>query len=72
MLLEEKSFSERVDGMLLEFIEYQKGHKDSKGEDAPWVIVSHTEPHKIISSHKTKAEAQKHLRQIQWFKHMKK
>lgn len=52
---------------LTEFIQHKEGHKNSKGESAPWIIVSHTG--KILSSHKTKAEAVKHLRAIEYFKH---
>lgn len=48
---------------------HQKGHKNSKGELAEWVIVSHKDGH-IISSHKTKAEAEKHLGDIRKFKHI--
>lgn len=51
-------------------VRYQKGHKNSKGERAEWVIVSHKDGH-IISSHKTKEEAEKHLKDIQKFKHIK-
>jgi hypothetical protein len=36
------------------------GHKNSQGLDAPWVIKSH-ETGKILSSHKSKKEAEKHL-----------
>ena len=50
-------------------VRYQKGHKNSKGERAEWVIVSHKDGH-IISSHKTKEEAEKHLKDIQKFKHI--
>ena len=50
-------------------VRHQKGHKNSKGEVAEWVIVSHKDGH-IISSHKTKEEAEKHLKDIQKFKHM--
>ena len=49
-------------------IRHQKGHKNSKGEVAEWVIVSHKDGH-IISSHKHKAEAEKHLKDIRKFKH---
>ena len=52
------------------YIVYMKGHKNSKGEPAPWVIKSH-KTHEIISSHKTRKEAEKHLRQIRYFKHKK-
>jgi len=50
-------------------IRHQKGHKNSKGELAEWVIISHKDGH-IISSHKHKAEAEKHLGDIRKFKHM--
>lgn len=50
-------------------VRFQKGHKNSKGESAEWVIVSHKDGH-IISSHKTKADAEKHLGDIRKFKHM--
>jgi len=55
---------------LKSYIKHIPGHKDSKGDLAEWVIVSH-DTGKIISSHKTKADAEKHLKQIQMFKHMK-
>lgn len=47
-----------------------EGHKNSKGEDAQWCIVSH-ENGRVISSHKSKEDAEKHLKDIQMFKHMK-
>lgn len=50
-------------------VRHQKGHKNSKGESAEWVIISHKDGH-VISSHKTKEEAEKHLKDIQKFKHM--
>lgn len=50
-------------------VRHQKGHKNSKGELAELVIVSHKDGH-IISSHKTKAEAEKHLGDIRKFKHI--
>jgi len=49
------------------FIQYIPGHKNSKGELVPWVIRSH-ETGKILSSHKTKQEAKKHLQQMHAFK----
>lgn len=52
---------------LLEYIQHIKGHKNSKGEPAPWVIKSH-ETGKILSSHKTKEEAKKHLQHMHIFK----
>lgn len=39
---------------------HKKGHKNSKGESAEWCIVSH-ETGKILSSHKSKSAAKKHL-----------
>lgn len=48
------------------FIAHMPGHKNSKGEAAAWVIKSH-ETGKILSSHKTKAEAKKHLQEMHIF-----
>ncbi|MEI6389043.1 MAG: hypothetical protein WCQ50_20740 [Spirochaetota bacterium] len=45
------------------YVAHVPGHKNSKGEAAPWVIKSH-ETGKILSSHKTKAEAKAHLQQM--------
>ena len=53
--------------LLLEYIQYIKGHKNSKGDSAPWVIKSH-KTGKILSSHKTKKEAKKHLQHMHIFK----
>ena len=53
------------------YIVNMKGHKNSSGELAEWVIKSHKDNH-IISSHKTKEAAEKHLQQIQMFKYIKK
>lgn len=52
------------------FIQHVPGHKNSKGEAAPYVIKSH-ETGEILSSHKTKGEAESHLKQMQMHKHMK-
>ena len=38
-LVRRVSFSKGVP--IVESVKYVKGHKDSKGEDAPWTIVSH-------------------------------
>lgn len=46
---------------------FRKGHKNSKGEKAEWCIVSH-KTKKILSSHKSKAAAKKHLQQMHIFK----
>lgn len=51
-------------------IRYIEGHKNSDGELAPWCIVSHKND-RVISSHKSKSAAEKHLNDIQMFKHMK-
>jgi hypothetical protein len=53
---------------LIEFVEYRPGHKNSKGESAPWVIISH-DTKEILSSHKTKEEAEEHLRDMEIHKH---
>jgi hypothetical protein len=46
------------------YIKYMKGHKNSKGESAPWCILSHGSG-KVLSSHKNKSEAKSHLRDIE-------
>lgn len=51
------------EGILLEYVTKIKGHKNSKGELAPWVIKSH-ETGKILSSHKTKKAAESHLQDM--------
>lgn len=51
-------------------VRYKKGHRNSKGEKAEWCIVSH-KTGRVISSHKSKSAAEKHLGEIQMFKHMK-
>lgn len=43
-----------------EKLEYEKGHKNSKGEDAPWVIRSHTDG-RILASFAEKDAAEQHL-----------
>lgn len=45
------------------YVKHMPGHKNSKGESAPWVICQH-DTDKVISSHKTKDEAEKHLRDV--------
>lgn len=49
------------------YIQHVKGHRNSQGEIAEWVIKDHTTD-EIISSHKTKEEAEKHLQQMHAFK----
>jgi len=51
-------------------VRYKKGHKNSKGENAPWTIVS-CQTGKILSSHKTKEAAEEHLQQMEYYKHAK-
>lgn len=46
---------------------FKKGHKNSKGETAEWCIISH-KTKKILSSHKSKAAAKRHLQQMHIFK----
>ena len=55
---------------LVEMVVYKKGHKNSKGEDAPWTIVS-CKTGKILSSHKSKKKAEEHLKQMEYYKHTK-
>ena len=49
-----------------EYISFIKNHKNSKGEDAPWVIKSH-KTGEVLSSHLTKKDAEKHLMQMHFF-----
>ena len=49
---------------------HMPGHRNSKGELAPWVN-KRTRDGKIISSHATKEEAMKHLRDMEYYKHAK-
>lgn len=49
------------------FVEHVPGHKNSKGEPAPWVVKQH-DTGKILSSHGSKDEAVKHLRDIEGHK----
>lgn len=44
-----------------------KGHRNSKGELAEWVIKSH-ETGEILSSHKSEKKAKEHLQQMHIFK----
>jgi len=60
--LEKESSLEKVS-----YIVHMPGHKNSAGEDAPWVIKSH-DTEKILSSHKSREAAEKHLQQMHIFK----
>ena len=55
---------------LVETVQYRKGHRNSKGEAAPWVIVS-CQTGKVLSSHKSKEKAEEHLKQMEYYKHAK-
>ena len=57
---------EELNDILFEYVKHVKGHKNSRGESAPWVIVSH-DTGKILSSHKTKGEAERHLQHMHMF-----
>lgn len=52
--------------IITESVEYRKGHKDSRGNDAPWCVVSHRTK-KVLASYPTKGEAEKRLKEIQRF-----
>lgn len=52
---------------LYEYVCHIKGHRNSKGELAEWVIKSHTTG-KILSSHKSEKKAKEHLQQMHIFK----
>lgn len=47
-----------------ETIEYEKGNKNSRGEDAPWVIRDH-KGGKVLASFAKKADAEAHLERMQ-------
>lgn len=42
---------------------YEKGHKNSRGEDAPWVIRSH-EDNRVLASFAKKEDAEEHLKRM--------
>lgn len=50
------------------YIQYTPGHKNSKGEPAPWTIRDH-ETGEILQSYKTKEEAERALKRMKYFKH---
>ena len=49
-----------------EKLSYEKGHKNSKGEDAPWVIRSH-EDNRILASFANKKDAKEHLQRMKQY-----
>lgn len=51
---------------LYEYVCHMKGHRNSKGELAEWVIKSH-ETGEILSSHKSEKNAKEHLQQMHIF-----
>lgn len=51
---------------LYEYVCHIKGHRNSNGELAEWVIKSH-ETGKILSSHKSEQKAKEHLQQMHIF-----
>lgn len=45
---------------------YEKGHKNSKGEDAPWVIRSHKD-NRILASFATEDKAKEHMKRMKQY-----
>ena len=45
---------------------YEKGHKNSRGEDAPWVIRSHKD-NRILASFATEDEAKEHMKRMKQY-----
>lgn len=45
---------------------YEKGHKNSRGEDAPWVIRSH-EDNRILASFANKKDAEEHMKRMKQY-----
>lgn len=45
---------------------YEKGHKNSKGEDAPWVIRSHKD-NRILASFATENKAKEHMKRMKQY-----
>lgn len=45
---------------------YEKGHKNSRGENAPWVIRSH-EDNRILASFSNKKDAEEHLKRMKQY-----
>ena len=45
---------------------YEKGHKNSKGENAPWVIRSH-EDNRVLASFAKKSDAEEHLQRMKQY-----
>ena len=49
-----------------EKLSYEKGHKDSKGGDAPWVIRSH-EDNRVLASFANKGDAEEHMKRMKQY-----
>lgn len=49
---------------LHEYVAYVPGHKNSKGEPAPWVVKSH-ETGRILTSYPTEDKAKEGLRNME-------
>lgn len=45
---------------------YEKGHKNSRGEDAPWVIRSHKD-NRILASFAKKKDAEEHMQRMKQY-----
>lgn len=45
---------------------YEKGHKNSRGEDAPWVIRSHKD-NRILASFAKKKDAEEHMKRMKQY-----
>jgi hypothetical protein len=54
--------------VVVSFIVHLPGHKGSDGKEKPWVIKSHTTK-KILGSYGSRAEAEKALKRMHYFKH---
>lgn len=50
----------------VESLEYEKGHKNSRGEDAPWVIRDH-KGGKVLASFSNKKDAEAHLERMKHY-----
>ena len=56
-------------GEVVSYIQHIPGHKNSKGESAPWVIKDH-KIHEILRSYKTEQEAKDGLKNMHIFSYM--
>lgn len=58
--------AEDDEGPVKEYLEYEKGHKNSRGEDAPWVIRDHKNG-KVLASFSKKDDAEAHLERMKHY-----